>query len=98
MLFATRSLQSGSNVRWADPAAVLDWMKTLAAPVSIGGTDPIARHPLLAGLRHVYAGAAEVTPPLMGEKATVPAFLRLASDNTIIHLAAHGVANPEVPS
>jgi len=55
----TGSLQSGVNVRWTDPAAVLDWMKTLAAPVSVGGTDPIARHPLLAGLRHVYAGAAD---------------------------------------
>jgi CHAT domain-containing protein len=49
-------------------------------------------------IQAVYASAAEVTPPLMGEKATVPAFLRLASNNTIIHLAAHGVANPEVPS
>ena len=55
----TGSLQSGVNVRWTDPAAVLDWLKTLAAPVSVGGTDPIARHPLLAGLRHVYAGAAD---------------------------------------
>ena len=56
----TRALQAGGgNVRWSDPAAVLDWMKTLAAPVSIGGSDPSARHPLLAGLRHVYAGAAD---------------------------------------
>jgi poly(hydroxyalkanoate) synthase III subunit E len=49
----------GTNVRWTDPAAVLDWMKTLAAPVSVGGTDPVAKHPLLAGLRHVYAGASD---------------------------------------
>ena len=53
------ALQSGGNVRWTDPSAVLEWMKTLSAPVSVGGTDPIARHPLLAGLRHVYAGAAD---------------------------------------
>ena len=55
----TGSLQSGTNVRWTDPAAVLDWMKTLSAPVSVGLGDPIANHPLLAGLRHVYAGAAD---------------------------------------
>ena len=55
----TASLQSGGNVRWTDPAAVLDWMKTLAAPVSVGGSDPVANHPLLAGLRHVYASAAD---------------------------------------
>jgi hypothetical protein len=55
----TGALQSGGPVRWTDPTAVLDWMKTLAAPVSVGGTDPVAKHPLLAGLRHVYSGAAD---------------------------------------
>jgi len=49
-------------------------------------------------IRTVYAGAATVAPPLMDGQATVPMFLRLAPGNTIIHLAAHGVANPEVPS
>jgi CHAT domain-containing protein/tetratricopeptide (TPR) repeat protein len=49
-------------------------------------------------IQTVYAGAAIVTPPLMDGEATVPTFLRLAAGNTIIHLAAHGVANPEVPS
>ncbi len=49
-------------------------------------------------IHSVYAGAADVRPPLMDAEATVPAFLRLAADNTIVHLAAHGVANPEVPS
>jgi CHAT domain-containing protein len=34
----------------------------------------------------------------MDSNATVPAFLRLAAGSTIIHVAAHGVANPDVPS
>lgn len=55
----TNSLQSGGSVRWTDPTAVLDWMKTLSSPVSIDGGDPVAKHPLLAGLRHVYAGASD---------------------------------------
>ena len=55
----TKALQSGGNVRWTDPAAVSEWIKSLAAPVSVDGSDPIASHPLLAGLRHVYAGAAD---------------------------------------
>src|SRR5439155_8854750 len=46
----------------------------------------------------LYAGVADVAPPRMDADATVPAFLRLSANNTIIHLAAHGVANPEVPS
>jgi CHAT domain-containing protein/tetratricopeptide (TPR) repeat protein len=49
-------------------------------------------------IQTVYAGVATVTPPLMDGAATVPEFLRLAAGNTIIHLAAHGVANHEVPS
>jgi CHAT domain-containing protein len=49
-------------------------------------------------IQGVYADAADVTPPLMDDNATVPAFLRLAAGNTIVHLAAHGVANPDVPS
>jgi CHAT domain-containing protein len=49
-------------------------------------------------IQAVYAGAADVKPPLMDGDATVPAFLRLAAGNAIVHLAAHGVANPEVPS
>jgi CHAT domain-containing protein len=49
-------------------------------------------------IQAVYAGAADVKSPLMDGDATVPAFLRLAAGNAIVHLAAHGVANPEVPS
>jgi CHAT domain-containing protein len=49
-------------------------------------------------IQAVYAGAADVMPPLMDGDATVPAFLRRAAGNAIVHLAAHGVANPEVPS
>jgi len=49
-------------------------------------------------IRTVYTGAAEVKPPLMQEKATVPAFLSRAADSTILHVAAHGVANAAVPS
>lgn len=46
-------------------------------------------------IRTVYAHGAR--PPLVGADATFPAFLHHAADSTIIHLAVHGVANPEVP-
>jgi len=52
----------------------------------------------VAHIGEVYRGAAHVDPPSIGPDATVPAFLRGAQNNTIIHLAAHGVANPDVPS
>ncbi len=48
-------------------------------------------------IRTVYQSAASIPPPRMGADATAPMFLRLAADSTIIHLAVHGVANPEVP-
>jgi len=51
----------------------------------------------VARIRTVYEGAASAPPPRMGADATLPAFLTLAADSTIIHLAVHGVANPEVP-
>lgn len=35
---------------------------------------------------------------LTGETATPAAFLRLASGSSIIHIAAHGIANPDIPS
>src|SRR5207253_1500185 len=49
-------------------------------------------------IQSIYRGAAEVTPPLMDGDATGAAFLHLAADSSVIHLAAHGVANHEVPS
>lgn len=49
-------------------------------------------------IRGIYRAAAHVDPPLIGRDATTPAFLHAAQSNTIIHLAAHGVANPDVPS
>jgi CHAT domain-containing protein len=58
---------------------------------------PNARNEV-ARIRSVYAGAASVGPPRMDGDATVPAFLRLAAESTIVHLAVHGVANPEIPS
>jgi CHAT domain-containing protein len=35
---------------------------------------------------------------LPDEKATITEFLRLATESTIIHIAAHGIANAEIPS
>jgi len=49
-------------------------------------------------LQDLYHSAAHVDPPLIGPTATVPSFLLAARNSTIIHLAAHGVANPDVPS
>lgn len=45
----------------------------------------------------IYAPLIRVEP-LVREKATVPRFLEFAARGSIIHLAAHGVANPDVPS
>ena len=53
------TLQSNQGVRWSDPAAVLDWMKSLAPPAGAGGMDALSNHPLLAGVRHVYSGASD---------------------------------------
>lgn len=36
--------------------------------------------------------------PLPDTDATIPEFLRLAHDSAIVHIAAHGVANPDTPS
>jgi CHAT domain-containing protein len=49
-------------------------------------------------IRGVYTGVARVAPPRMDADATAPAFLRLAAESTIAHIAAHSVANPGVPS
>lgn len=49
-------------------------------------------------IRRLYAGVAHVDPPYMDDRATVPAFLRLAPENTLIHIAAHGITNPDAPS
>jgi len=48
-------------------------------------------------IRAVYAPVMHVDER-KEEKATVPELLRLARGSTITHIAAHGVANPEVPS
>jgi len=53
------TLQSNQRVRWSDPAAVLDWMKSLAPPAGAVGMDAVSNHPLLAGLRHIYSGASD---------------------------------------
>jgi CHAT domain-containing protein len=45
----------------------------------------------------LYHGALPVDT-LTGEKATPAAFLRLASGSSVIHIAAHGIANPDIPS
>lgn len=36
--------------------------------------------------------------PLFAERATASEFLRLAASSSIIHVAAHGIANPDIPS
>jgi len=46
-------------------------------------------------IRDLYAPHAEM---LIGARATVPAFLRGARENTIAHIAAHGIVNAEAPS
>jgi len=49
-------------------------------------------------IRRVYASGAGVAPPLTGPEATVPELIRRAADSTIIHVAAHGIANADVPT
>ena len=49
-------------------------------------------------IHDLYAGIARVDPPYMDERATVPALLELAPQNAIIHIAAHGISNPDAPS
>jgi CHAT domain-containing protein len=46
-------------------------------------------------IRDLYAPHAEV---LTGAEATVPAFLEGSRENTIAHIAAHGIVNAEAPS
>lgn len=50
-----------------------------------------------ARIAAVYAGSMHVDDR-KEKQATVPEFLRLARGSSIIHIAAHGVANPDVPS
>ncbi|PYQ27531.1 MAG: hypothetical protein DMF56_19305 [Acidobacteria bacterium] len=49
-------------------------------------------------IEQLYRSVIDVRPPLEGAAATVPAFVSLAADSTIVHVIAHGVANPDVPS
>lgn len=51
-----------------------------------------------ADIARIYQEVADVPEPLLAEKATIPAFLKLAGSSTIIHIASHGVAIPNVPS
>jgi CHAT domain-containing protein len=46
----------------------------------------------------LYAAVATVKPPLFKQNATVAAFISGAADSTILHLAAHGIANAAIPS
>lgn len=63
------------------------------------GLPPLrSAHAEATGIERIYRSAADVPAPLVGENATVPAFLRLAGGSTIIHIVSHGVANPTVPS
>lgn len=48
-------------------------------------------------IQALYTGVADARPPLMREKATVPAFLSAAGDSTILHLAVHGAPSAADP-
>lgn len=48
-------------------------------------------------LETIYRNAIPVEP-LLDRRATSAEFLRLAADSSIIHVAAHGVANADIPS
>ena len=49
-------LKTAQGVGWGDPAQILAWMqKSAAFPAAMPGA--FAKHPLLAGMRHVFAGA-----------------------------------------
>jgi CHAT domain-containing protein len=48
-------------------------------------------------IEQIYAPLIRVEQ-LVRQNATVPRFLELAARGSIIHLAAHGIANPDVPS
>jgi len=50
-----------------------------------------------ARIRAIYAPKLRVEER-KEEQATIPELLRLARGSSIIHIAAHGVANPDVPS
>ncbi len=50
-----------------------------------------------ARIRAIYAPVMHVDER-KEQAATIPEFLRLARGSTITHIAAHGVANPDVPS
>ncbi len=76
----------------------------LVGDPAFNGSQELARglEQSVPGLRvdriaQIYAPLIRVEP-LVREKATVPQFLEFAARGSIIHLAAHGVANPDVPS
>ncbi len=48
-------------------------------------------------IAEVYSAATDVLPPIMDEQATIPEFIARSAESTILHLALHGVANPDVP-
>lgn len=57
---------------------------------------PAARNEA-ARIQNIYAPITTVMPPLTDTAATMPAFLSTAAQSAIVHLAAHAVANPDVP-
>jgi CHAT domain-containing protein len=85
---ATRAPESVLIV--GDPAFAGDPELTRGLQQSVPGLS-------IGRIRQIYARLLPVQPLVRGD-ATVPKFLDLAARSTVIHLAAHGVANPEVPS
>lgn len=49
-------------------------------------------------IEQLYKPVITVTPPLRNRHATIPAFLTRAKDSTVVHVSAHSIANPAVPS
>lgn len=76
---------------FADPAFNRD-LKLLSKLPGLTGARREAQR-----IAEVYSAAADVLPPIMGSRATVPELIARSAESTILHLALHGVANPDVP-
>lgn len=81
-----------SVMLFADPAIDPDLELADDLPRLIAARREAAR------IRALYTSVAHVDPPRMDADATVAQFLRLAPENTILHIAAHGIAVPDQPS
>jgi CHAT domain-containing protein len=95
------SLEQDRQLAHRKPASVLivaDPAFDRNLPVAAGLPELRTARTEAANIARIYRPVAHVPPPLMQKDATVPAFLRLAADSSIIHIASHGVANPTVPS